>query len=413
MMKDEVRIVFAVNDLFIPPFGVALHSLIRHSDKNRQYKIFVLNEGIGSGHWKKVKSMEQPNIAIESVNVSEWMREHRIPTVNHLSKETTFRLLIPTLFPQYEKVLYLDSDLLIRRDVAELFDMDLEDAIFGASIARLFRWSHLYITEELSLRAEEYFNCGVLVINNRLLGESDICGKGMRMLEEKRYPTQDQDVLNILCQSPEHAGKVKFIDGRWNVEWHHLNEEDTDVYIDTVREGTLDYVKDPFIIHYTGAKKPWNHPELELAEYFWQEAKETVFYEEMLRLGIQQYIQEENSASERLFERFIFPWKRVQSGGKVILYGAGAIGRLFMKQLEVTKYAEVYAVCDRRYEEIHDIKKTLTGPDNLCQLPDYPIVIAIEKKKNADEVIAELTAKGIERGRLIWDEYGRERKGQE
>lgn len=53
MMKEEVRIVFAVNDLYIPPFGVALHSLIKYADKNRQYKIFVLNEGIGSGHWKK------------------------------------------------------------------------------------------------------------------------------------------------------------------------------------------------------------------------------------------------------------------------------------------------------------------------------------------------------------------------
>lgn len=407
MMKDEVRIVFAVNDMFIPPFGVALHSLIRHSDRNRQYKIFVLNERIGSGHWKKVKSMEQPNITIESVNVSEWMREHKIPTVNHLSKETTFRLLIPNIFPQYEKVLYLDSDLLIRRDVAELYDMDLEEAIFGASIARLFHWSYLYITEDLSLKAEKYFNCGVLLINNRLLGESDISKKGMCMLEEKRYHNQDQDVLNILCQLPEYAGKVKFIDGRWNVEWQHLNEEDTDVYIDAVREGSLDYVKDPFIIHYTGRKKPWNHPELELAEYFWQEAKETVFYEEMLRLGIKQYIQEEQSAAERLFERFIFPWKRVEPGEKVIIYGAGSIGHLFVKQLKVTKYAEVHAVCDKRYEEINDIKELLTGPDNLGQLPDYPIVIAIEKKKNADEVIKELAAKGIDRNRLIWEEYGR------
>lgn len=407
MMKDEVRIVFAVNDQYIPPFGVALHSLIRHSDRNRSYKIFVLNEGIGSGHWKKVKSMEQSNVTVESVNVSEWMREHRIPTVNHLSKETTYRLLIPKLFPEYEKVLYLDSDLLIRRDMAELFDMDLEGAIFGASIARLFHWSYLYITEDLSLKAEEYFNCGVLMINNRLLRQSDISEKSMRMLEEKRYHNQDQDVINILCQLPENTGKVKFIDGRWNVEWQHLNEEDSDVYIDAVREGSLDYVNDPFIIHYTGAKKPWNHPELELAEYFWQEAKETVFYEEMLRLGIQQYIQEERTASERLFERFIFPWKRVESGGKVIIYGAGAIGRLFVKQLEATKYAEVHAVCDKRYEEMNDSKVLLTGPDKLCQLPDYPIVIAIEKKKIADEVIAELTSKGIERDRLIWEKYNR------
>lgn len=329
-----------------------------------------------------MKSMEKPNVTIESVNVSEWMQDHQIPTVNHLSKETTYRLLIPTIFPQYEKVLYLDSDLLIRKDVAELFDMNLEGATFGASIARLFYGSYSYITEELSLRAEEYFNCGVLVINNRLLRESDIGEKGMRMLEEKRYHTQDQDVLNILCQSPENTGKVKFIDGRWNVEWQHLNEEDTDVYIDAVREGTLDYVQDPYIIHYTGQKKPWNHPELELAEYFWQEAKETVFYEEMLRFGIQQYIQEEQSAAERLFERFIFPWKRVESGAKVIIYGAGAIGRLFMKQLKLTGYAEVYAVCDKRYEDIHDIKETLVGPDTLCQLPDYPIVIAVEKRRS-------------------------------
>lgn len=228
------------------------------------------------------------------------------------------------------------------------------------------------------------------------------------MLEEKRYPTQDQDVINILCQSSENAEKVKFIDGRWNVEWHHLYEEGAEVYIDTVREGSLDLVKDPFIIHYTGQKKPWNHPELELAEYFWQEAKETVFYEELLRLGIKQYIQEEQSAAEHLFERFIFPWKRVKPEEKIIIYGAGAIGHLFVKQLEVTNYVEVCAVCDKRYKEIKDIKKTLMGPEDLCQFPDYPIVIAIEKKKNADAVIEELAEKGIDRERLIWEKYSKE-----
>ena len=68
-----------------------------------------------------------PNISIRFLNVAQRMSKYRLVVGEHFSVETFFRLLIPELMPDYEKALYLDCDLIIKADVAELFDTDNQE----------------------------------------------------------------------------------------------------------------------------------------------------------------------------------------------------------------------------------------------------------------------------------------------
>ena len=273
-----VPIVFSSNDYYAPMLGVTLHSLIKYANPEITYYIFVLSEFISEAHWNRLKAMETDHIHLEQINVIQYMMGKDIVPSGHISRETTFRLLVDQLFPQYEKVLYLDADILVRSDVSRLYETDISDYVFGASRGKLFKLTRQYVENFLNIPVDDYFNAGVLLINLKRYREEEIGKKAFHLLDGKRFLSAEQDVLNILCR-----GKVHLIDGRWNVEWQHVTPDGIGLVTDGPRSDMLSYDRDPYISHYTSKYKPWNHPELSGAEIYWREARETDFYEELLQ----------------------------------------------------------------------------------------------------------------------------------
>ena len=324
--------------------------------------------------------------------MSKQMAQFSIPAVAHLSPETTYRLLIDRLFPQYEKVLYLDCDLVVNRDVAELYDTNLEGAVLGATIGMLREGVYRYIDKTLHLLPEQYFNAGVILINIPRFSKEGIGEKGLRMLSEQTYMTQDQDVLNLLC-----ANSVKFIDKHWNIEWEQIVEEGKEIILDETHKGTLDYLDEPNIIHFTGPCKPWAHPENELSEYFWRYARETDFYEEILMKNM-------NSAGDTsdVFSMFLFPWEAVAPGSKIAIYGGGSVGRAFLRQVEKTEYCRAVAVCDKAPEKLKGLSCPVISREELPGYDCDAVLIAVRGAELADEIRSDCIAAGVPEDKLIW-----------
>ena len=114
----------------------------------------------------------------------------------------------------------------------------------------------------------------------------------------------DQDVLNMVFQ-----GKVKALPQNWNVliNWKYGGRSRIDIIKNapfSLWKEYQDARKQPYIIHYAGAWKPWNMPSCDYAEEFWDYARKTPFYEKILCETItnRKYtnITEENS-NKRIF----------------------------------------------------------------------------------------------------------------
>ncbi len=114
----------------------------------------------------------------------------------------------------------------------------------------------------------------------------------------------DQDVLNMVFQ-----GKVKVLSQNWNVlmNWKYGGHSRIDIVKNvpfSLWEAYQNARKQPYIIHYAGAWKPWNTPSCDYAEEFWDCARKTPFYEKILCKTItnRKYtnITEENS-NKRIF----------------------------------------------------------------------------------------------------------------
>lgn len=133
----------------------------------------------------------------------------------HVSISTYNRFLIPKLKPEFGKVLYLDVDIIATGDIAELYSIDLGDYALAAVKESFLSGEQLMeIQNRLNLRAvQDYFNAGVLLINNKKWQELEILNRILDV--EKQYKNKlkyaDQDVLNIIFDS-----QCKIIPAKYN-----------------------------------------------------------------------------------------------------------------------------------------------------------------------------------------------------
>ena len=208
---------------------------------NKNVKIYVFNQGLSDEWFRDFNELaeqldsELVNISLEQVTISpEWL------TQDHISSAAYARYFIPQ-FVAEERVLYLDSDLVVNRDLQPLFDIPLEGKLVAA----------------VGDAGGYGFNSGVLLIDNRAWKE--------RQLQE--IFIKETDRIMGLVQS----GQMEDFNGDQTVLNHVLAQDwlpldkiyNLQVGHDLVAfysgwNGHFELDQEPLIIHYTTFRKPWN-----------------------------------------------------------------------------------------------------------------------------------------------------------
>ena len=142
-------------------------------------------------------------------------------TNEHITVETYYRLLISDLLPEYEKCLYLDGDIIVQCDVAELLNTDLEENYLAAikDIGMQCGQGTYYTEHQKELEfdsMDSYFNAGILVLNLRQIRKDGMKDKFLKAIE-KRYTIEDQDILNVTC-----LGRVHYLPVIYNLSLIHI-----------------------------------------------------------------------------------------------------------------------------------------------------------------------------------------------
>ena len=274
-IKREIPVFFAVDDGYCPFLAVALQSLIDNSSETNTYSVKVLNTDISDENKRRIAKYERKNVDIEFVDLNYYIKKikDKLYTRDYYSKNTYFRLFIPNLYPQYDKVLYLDSDIVILDDIANLYNFDMGDELVAAAPDDIIQFNEVFqlYAEKVVGVADyrRYFNAGVLLMNLHQLE------KFLFLLDRIKFAVaQDQDYLNRLCK-----GRVKLI----NRVWNRMPIEDPRIRIEDVK-----------LIHYNLAYKPWHFEDILYKEFFWMYAQETEYFDRI------QEIREGYTEEERL-----------------------------------------------------------------------------------------------------------------
>lgn len=261
----EIPIFFAVDDGYCPFLAVAIQSLIDNSSRENTYFIKILNTDISDENKRKIARYERENVDIEFVDLNYYIKKvkDKLYTRDYYSKTTYFRLFIPNLYPQYDKALYLDSDIVILDDIAGLYNTEMGDNLVAAAPDDVIQFNKVFqdYAEKVVGVADyhRYFNAGVLLMNLHQLRRFKFQEKFMYLLDRIRFAVaQDQDYLNRLCK-----GRVKLIDRVWN----RMPIPDPKIKVEDVK-----------LIHYNLAYKPWHFEDILYQEFFWMYAQETEYF---------------------------------------------------------------------------------------------------------------------------------------
>ena len=266
-MSKEIPVFFSTDDNYIPYLDVAVRSLIANASKEYTYRIIVLNTGLDPDNVATVKQNECDGFTIDFFDISENVKDikSRFKNVYHFSIVTYYRLFIASLFPQYDKILYLDCDLVVLGDIAALYHTDIGDNILGAVPDQFVggtREFRTYAEKAIGVNPDTYFNAGVLAISLEQFRKNDIENRFVHLITEHDFDLLDPDqaYLNYLCFEKTHI-----LPTGWN-------KAPTEIPCEGGKN----------IVHYNLYKKPWQYDDVIDGECFWEYAKRSPFYRRIL-----------------------------------------------------------------------------------------------------------------------------------
>lgn len=284
-MKTVIPIFFSVNDAYSPFLATAICSIKANASRSYTYHIHILTDDVSVENKDRLSALAEEGFIIEFNPLAEQMAT--LPGVKQLQSHCFdafatltiyFRLFIPELFPQYDKVIYLDADLVVPGDISELYQEHLGTKLVGAvadySIQKIAPFMR-YIDRYVGVDHQNYVNSGVLLLNSKRLREVNFAGCFLEMVSQYGLETvaPDQDYLNALCRYGIH-----YLDPEWN----------------TMPSECMGLMDDPQIVHFNLGSKPWLNESVPYDELFWKYAALSG-YEKEIRSRRWAFLQDTNA----------------------------------------------------------------------------------------------------------------------
>lgn len=225
--EDIIHIGFGLHDKdghYSVWVGTVMQSILEHTDSRICFHI-LHDETLSIDNKYKLKKVARSGFSIVEFHKID---ENDFSVVkNQMSRFTIgamFRCSLPELLPDLNRIIYLDADLFVNRDIKELWDVDVRE-YYLAGVADEGVAVHYHpriLNKYPEIKKESYFNLGVLYMNLKKLREFGNLKKLVVdfLIENPEADLPDQDALNVLFHN-----KVLYLDGNWN-QFVYLHRKD-------------------------------------------------------------------------------------------------------------------------------------------------------------------------------------------
>ncbi|MGG6282955.1 glycosyltransferase family 8 protein [Leptolyngbya sp. AN03gr2] len=231
-----MEVLFCFDTRYEQHFGVAVTSLLINNP-GQVSKVHIITDRASQSLQSKLDRLQKNHAVPFCTYEIDGKQFSSFKLSAHFSIAAYFRLLAAEVLPSdLDRVLYLDSDLVVTSSLAELWSLDISEYPIAA-------WGHRVVTNKkrLELQNDYYFNSGVMLINLAAWRRDQIPTQAMQFVNEHPEMIRfvDQDALN------------KIIDGDFlqlPEKWNSL------VDLSTERS---QFGEDAAIVHFVGSLKPW------------------------------------------------------------------------------------------------------------------------------------------------------------
>lgn len=319
--ENNISVCFACDNNYAPFAGVVLSSIIKNSVSTKNYDVLILDNGISENNkYLMNKTISgKTNISLRFLEGNGYLQGKKLYEKQHINKSSYLRFALVDILKNYNKTIYLDCDVVVNHDIAELFDIDLEGKAMGVvKDSTMASWNKMkfengekqrkYNKEILGIEnLYEYFNTGVILMDVEKMREVASSAELFKLAEEREWTWQDQDILNKV-----YYGKTKFLDLSWNFMAH------TSLVFPQMLEFSApkfiqdDYLRakaNPKIVHFAGRFTPCYKTETDCCDIFWDCAKNSYFYEKIISIMTKEVVKVEGLKKKKVNILFYLPYK--------------------------------------------------------------------------------------------------------
>ena len=307
---NRIPIAFAFDNNLILPACVCISSLLMSAKPDTFYDIFILHSPKEELTKEKLDLLPHyySNCRLQYRKVDATFDDAF--EIRGITTPTYYRLLIPDLIPEYDKVIYSDVDVIFRMDLSQLYQSDLAGYLLAATKdlgLNLSKEGKEYIVSTLGLIQGNYLQAGFIIMNNALM-RKDKKEKQLKALAKQKYKHQDQDILNIACQ-----GKVLYLPPCYNMTNYSYNYmlHNYDMVETLYTDEEIRFALSHGNIHYNG-QKPWKGYCINF-DIWWEYYRKSPFFDEKFYYD---FFAKKLDEYDRLSL-----WKRIKILGRYFIHG--------------------------------------------------------------------------------------------
>lgn len=255
-----INIALITDEGYAMPTGVAIFSLKQNRDPTSRYHIYVLCNAVCSQTYKRYRSMIEEGFEITLIDVTKDAERYKDAALRdmHVTATAMFKFDLPKYFPQLDKILYVDGDVLIQHDLREIYETDISDVYLAVveDMKAMTRYQPPILIQ-LRLNHKHYFHTGMMVMNLAKLRQDDIPAKLLNYRIHGINYFMDQDAFNAVTDE-----KVIYLSPLTNycftLDIEFTNEEILSYYgIENEPRDTAERQRKAIVFHLPGAYKPW------------------------------------------------------------------------------------------------------------------------------------------------------------
>ncbi|SOB91153.1 lipopolysaccharide biosynthesis glycosyltransferase [Ureibacillus xyleni] len=358
---EKIHIVLAPDNNYVVPACAVITSVLENNTSGSSIHFYILDNDISNENKKNLDMAIKKNnlTSLSYLQINSSLIEGKVVN-GHISEAAYYRILLPQILFEIKKVIYLDCDVIVKKDIKQLWDINIDDYAIAAVGIKDFSHSSI-----IGLPSDApYFNSGVMLMNLKKWREENLLEKVLNFIRNNpdKLLLWDQDALNAVLYN-----NWLELDIKWNVR----------TVIFTLDKGMLklssgelqDIRHNPYIIHYTTESKPWhflnNHP------------LKKEFFEYLDKSGIS-YIK--------------YPEEKVLKS-KIILFGTGRNSENITKLLNEYNFP-VFTYLDNNKENHGKLflNREVLNPEMFEKTNDSYIIIA---SQYYNEISIQLQNKGL------------------
>lgn len=232
----NINICLASDDMYTVHAGVVIASILFNANHDDNLNFYILDGNISDSNKNKLislKSIKDCNINFVPIKESDFDNYKKIKTHNYITLATYYRLKLPTLLKNVDKVIYFDCDFVINSSLKPLFEMDMDNC----PIAGVHD-----INKKKVRKNPSYVNAGMLIFDIKKMRELNTETEFLNyaIKNQDTITCGDQEIINEVCK-----GQIKILNSEWNVQSSNFTNRSC-------------YTNTPKCIHFVSKRKPWH-----------------------------------------------------------------------------------------------------------------------------------------------------------